>query len=69
MTAPLLTADDIRARLRAEVEAAGSQRAWALMHGVSEQYVSDALIGRRRVGALILRALGLERVDCYRHLR
>jgi hypothetical protein len=47
--------------LRAAVEKAGSQSAWARAHGVQQQYVSLVLNGSRRAGPQILAALGLER--------
>lgn len=45
---------------------AGSQRAWAKAHSVSEAYVSDVLSGRREMGESIAAALSLERVVTYR---
>lgn len=54
---------DLATELRAACEAAGSQRAWALAHGVSPQYVSDVLAGRRDGGESILAALGLRRIE------
>ena len=41
--------DEVRDRLRKLVTKAGSQKAWALQHGFSEQYVSDVLNGKRTV--------------------
>lgn len=42
------------------VAKAGSQKKAAAILGVSQQFVSDALTGRRPVPPSILRALGLE---------
>lgn len=47
-------------------EVAGDQRAWARKHGISPQYVSDVLNGRRLPGDKITRALGLEKALLWR---
>lgn len=52
--------------LRSACEAAGGQQAWAKLHGISPQYVSDVLNARRDPGASILRALGWRRIVTYR---
>lgn len=52
-------------RLRAAVEAAGGQRAFALQHGFSPAYVNDVLHGRRDLAPRILSVLGFERVVTY----
>jgi hypothetical protein len=44
--------------LRAQIQDAGSQSAWARRAKVSKAYVSDVLKGRRDPGPSILRALG-----------
>jgi DNA-binding transcriptional regulator YdaS (Cro superfamily) len=62
----MLTDRDVIKRLQSAVQAAGSQRAFAAAHGVSEQYLSDVLRGRREIGQKILDTLGLERVVSYR---
>jgi hypothetical protein len=54
-----MTADDVRALLRARIN--GSQASWAKANGVSPAYVSDVLSGRREPGDAILKALGLVR--------
>ena len=59
-----LTREEVVARLRAAC-AASSQTAWARAHGVSGQYVSDVLHGRRSPGAPILAGLGVVRVERY----
>ena len=57
---------DVLDRLRAAIEQAGSQRAFADQHGISLQYVNDVLHKRREPGQKILDALGIERVVIYR---
>ena len=54
-----LTGGDVRACLKAAIRAAGGQRAWAARHGVSQGYVSKAVLGRRPPGDRVLAALGL----------
>jgi hypothetical protein len=56
-----MTADDVRRLLQRACDDAGSQRAWALRHGVSVVYVNDVLGGNREPGPAILRAFGLEK--------
>lgn len=66
-----LTEDDVIDRLRAAVAAAsstGSQKAFADAHGISEQYVSDALLRRRPPGPKLLAAIGVERRVYYQLL-
>lgn len=53
-----LTEDEMLAKLSAEVEAAGSQDAWAKAHYVSPQLVSLTLARRRPVGVTIASAMG-----------
>jgi len=62
----MLTEQDVLARLSAAIKVAGSQTAFAQQHGISDQYVSDAMRGRRELGQKILDALGIERVVSYR---
>lgn len=62
----MLTEQEVVARLRAAIDTAGSQAAFARRHGISNQYVSDALRGRRELGQKILEAIGVERVVSYR---
>lgn len=61
----LLTESDLRERLRRACEAAGSQKVWAANNGVSPQYVTDALLGRRGIGDGIAHRLGYEKVIRY----
>lgn len=62
----MLTEQDVIARLGAAIKAAGSQTAFAQLHGISNQYVSDAMRGKRELGQKLLDALGIERVVSYR---
>jgi hypothetical protein len=62
----VMNADKVRELLRAKAN--GNQAAWAREHGMSPQYVSDVLIGRREPGDTILKALRVERVVMYRNI-
>lgn len=62
----MLTEQEVMARLRAAVAAAGSQKAYAEQIGVSQTYLSDVLTGNRAPGEKILTSLGLEAVAMYR---
>lgn len=52
--------------LRAAVDKAGTQTAFAKKHGISVPYINDVLQGRRNAGKKILKALGLESQTTYR---
>ena len=54
-----LTEAEVRSCLRAAILAAGGQRAWAERNGMSQGYVSKAVLGRRPPGDRVLAALGL----------
>ncbi len=54
--------------LKQRARTLGSQKRLALQLGVSQQYLSDVIHGRRMPNAKILRAMGLELVPCYRHV-
>ena len=56
-----MSEEEARALLARECEKAGSQRAWAMAHCISPQYVNDVLAGRRAIGAGLADALGLVR--------
>ena len=58
----------LRERLRRACREAGSQTLWAAAHGVSDQYVSDILKGRRGMSATIAGHLGFRRVTVYARL-
>ena len=53
------------ARLRKACDEAGGQSAFARKHGLSPQYVSDAINARRDPGPVILSALGLVKVVAF----
>jgi hypothetical protein len=54
----MLSADQMRRKLREACKEAGSQKAWAKQNGVSAAYVSDCLAGRREIGESISRKFG-----------
>ena len=56
---------EMRSALRAAVKDAGSQKAWAIANGVSEQYVSDCLRGCRTIGFSISEVFGYEPITVY----
>ena len=60
-----LTLKDVLALLRKEADAVGSQKELAAKLGVTAQYVSDVLNGRREPGEAILKPLGLRKVISY----
>lgn len=62
----MLNEQELIAKLRDVVTRTGSQKDYAQQHGLSEQYLSDVLRGRREPGQKILDALGVERVVGYR---
>jgi hypothetical protein len=62
---PLLRIEDIIVMLRAEVERAGSQAAWARKTGVNGPDLSCTLTGKRPPTKDILRALNLKKVFAY----
>ncbi|WP_262029231.1 transcriptional regulator [Microvirga sp. Mcv34] len=59
----LLTAEDVRTRLKAACQDAGGQAAWGKAHRVSGAYVNDIIHGRRDPGSLVLGPLGLRQVE------
>lgn len=61
LDAPGLSADAVRARLRAAVAEAGTLRAWSAKNGVAPSVVSEVLQGRREPARTVLAALGLSR--------
>jgi len=66
MDRKLLTADEVRERLRAACS--GDQKRWAKEHGISAAYVSDVLNGRREPGKSILGVLRLAKLVLYEEL-
>jgi plasmid maintenance system antidote protein VapI len=60
-----LTADQVRARLVAAVDACGSQAAFARQHGISPAHVNDVLHGRRGMTAAFLDVVGVRLETTY----
>jgi DNA-binding transcriptional regulator YdaS (Cro superfamily) len=60
-----MTEHDVLTRLRAVVEAAGGQRAFAEKHGFTPAYVNDVLHGRRALADRICAAIGVRRTVVY----
>lgn len=58
----------MRNMLETAIKVSGSQKAFAKEAGISEQYLSDVLNGRRDVGGKILKWFGLERVIYFRRI-
>lgn len=63
----MMTEDDVRQMVRDDMLIAGctTQQEWALKNGISQQYLSDFMTGRKAPGPSILRALMLKRVVTY----
>lgn len=58
----ILNEKEVRNVLAVKVAAMGSQKAFAEIHLLSEQFLSDVLLGRRPVSSAIEKALGIERM-------
>jgi len=56
---------DVLDQLSKEIRAVGSQSEWARRNGLSQTYISQLLIGRRRPGPDVIRALKLERTIAF----
>lgn len=56
---------ELIARMQREVAKAGSQKAYASVLGISEQYLCDILRGRRELGEKVLKALKVRKVVLY----
>ena len=65
MKKKLITLHQFIDLLSDEVKKAGSQKDLAKKFGVSAQYVSDVLNGKREPGEAILEPLGLRKVIVY----
>lgn len=61
-----LTLSEVITLLATRCKEHGSQRAFAEMHDISAQYVTDVLKRKREPGEKILDALGLEKIVSYR---
>lgn len=64
-----LTLHDVIKMIRGEAEKVGLQKDLAKKFGVSAQYISDILNGRREPGDAILKPLGLRRVITYEWIK
>ena len=64
-----LTYDDLIALLRRRIKEHGQQKLFAAAHGMSAQYVTDVLRGRREPGEKMLGALGLRKVVTYEEVK
>lgn len=63
-----MNAEDVRKILRSAcANRGGGQKDFAEFAGVSQQYVSDVLNGKREPGESILGALNIDRVITYRY--
>jgi DNA-binding transcriptional regulator YdaS (Cro superfamily) len=60
-----MTEEQARKTLRAAVDEAGGQRAFAKLHGFSAAYVNDVLKGRRALADHICKAIGVTRFVTY----
>lgn len=65
----MITRDELTILLRAEIQAAGSQRALARKWQVAPAYITDLLRGTRDPGPRILDVMGYERVVLYQERR
>ena len=60
-----LSLQDVVAQLRKQANEAGSQKLLAEKMGVTPQYITDILKGRREPGEAVLKPLGLRKVVSY----
>jgi predicted transcriptional regulator len=67
--ADVLTIESVLEMLRRKAGSAGSQRELADKIGISPQYLSDILAGKRQPGAAVERYLGLERRIVYEKVK
>ena len=63
-----MTPEQVRLRMHECVEIAGSQSALAEFWVISETHLSDILWGRRPIGKVVLRELGLRKVISYERI-
>lgn len=64
----MLNHDQLIALLKSRIRTAGTQKTFAKQIGISPQYLSDVLAGRRMPNRQILKALGYECVPCYKRI-
>jgi hypothetical protein len=57
----MITEPEIIAMLRAECVKAGSIKAWAVAHDLSDSFVGEVLSGRRKASDTIAQKIGYER--------
>lgn len=60
-----MNAGEVRDLLRNACDKAGDQKTFSEKTGISQQYISDVLRGKREPGQAILDVLGLERIVSY----
>ena len=58
----LLTADEVRERLRAACANVGSLRKWGIANGINPPVLTEILQGKKAVSKTVSRALGLRRL-------
>jgi len=63
----MMTEDDVRQMVRDDMVIARTttQQEWARLNGISPQYLSEFMTGRKSPGPLILAALMLKRAVAY----
>ena len=61
----LLSVDDVRELLRAEIDKAGTQTAWARRARVNRSIACSILAGKKTLQPKIVKALGLKKVIAY----
>lgn len=64
----MLDHDQLISLLKQRVRKCGSQKTFALTHGISQQYLTDLLKRRRMPGQKILQVLGYEPVVMYKKI-
>lgn len=64
----MLTHDQLVSLLKQQVKDAGSQKQFAFRWGISQQYLTDVLKGRRMPGPKILKMLGYESMVVYKKI-
>lgn len=64
----MMDLNQVRRLLKKQVREIGSQKEFAKQLGISQQYLSDVIKGRRMPNEKILKAMGLEFVPCYRRV-
>ncbi len=61
-----MTEEQVRELLRVAIRRWSTMKAFAEHHGLSPQYVTDVMKGRREPDSKICHAIGVERVVVYR---